>query len=77
VMSSMALQAWRLICFLDLGRLFLEAPSAHIFPLDAAAAAAAVKHQRARSPGPQARGPLSQWTEAWPRPLIGGERGKE
>jgi hypothetical protein len=26
-------------------------------------AAAAVKHKRAHSPDPQARGPLSQWTE--------------
>ena len=34
--------------------------------------AAAVKHtQRARSADPQARGPLSQWTEAWPtQPAI-------
>ena len=34
--------------------------------------AAAVKHRvRARSPGPQARGPQSQWTEAWPtQPAI-------
>ena len=41
--------------------------------------APAVKHKRAHSPDPQARGPLSLWTEVWPthnlllhRPLVGG-----
>jgi len=46
--------------------------SVHTVETSIPAAAAAVKHtQRARSPDPQARGPLSQWTEAWPtQPAI-------
>ena len=48
-------------------KLHLCAPSGFLGTSGAEMKTLPVKHtQRTRSPGPQAREPLSQWSEAWP-----------